>query len=331
MNSETISKQPKWTEHQDPVQASVQFVIQWLAYLYPNCAPNVNDAILRTQTFVDNELNTYWQQFLEEEPLETHLNVLAWVSEQISRKQIPYLIDASWHLLLNKHQFPTLVPSAMRILEAIFSISESELIRIGQKVRAELHNDMHSGVFQLESAKPDYIYYLEQKLLQDSKLIHKMVQGTYTDKSLALSFSAGLIVGAALLWSYQFYTTPDDSTALLAAAIEQSSSLVVDQEVWPDLTNTNEPVVVQPEVKVVEPPAPKPVPIKKEFEPRMMRVTATILNLRVGPESDSEVIIRLGKGAKVWQVGISPSKRWAKVEVNGEVGYLGIAFIVRDK
>lgn len=328
-----------WRQHQDPVQSSVQFVIQWLAFLYPNCEPSVDEAILKAQPFVDAELKSYWTNFLDTEPLEAHLDVLAWVGQQINRQQAPYLIQACWHLLLSQHQLPTLMPSAMRILEPVFSFEESEVIRIGQRVRAELHTDVQTGVYQLESVKPDYVYQLEQKLLQDSKLIHKMVRGTYTDRSLVLSFLTGSLVGAALLWTVQHYTA-DAPMEVMASAVTPEAEKVVTSEViveepelvFPEIaaigSTQTTPVVVEP---VVEPePEPEPVkevPSKPKFKERLMEVTANVLNLRVGPDSSAEVISRLGKGAKVWQIGLSEDRRWALVQVSNFEGYVGAYFI----
>jgi len=343
MTSSENSVNKDWRQHQDPVQSSVQFVIQWLAYLYPNCEPSIDEAILKAQPFVDTELKRFWTEFLETEPLEAHLDVLAWVGEQINRQQSPYLIQACWHLLLSKHQLPTLMPSAMRILQPVFSFEESELIRIGQRVRSELHADVHTGVYQLTSAKPEYVYQLEQKLLLESKLIHKMVRGTYTDRSLILSFSTGVLIGAALLWTVQHYIedTPIDIMVSRQDPSAETAMITETQVAEVELAfpqiNSEESTVLASTAseKTVEDikPEPEPEPIKEiivskpQFKERLMEVTANVLNLRVGPDSSTEVISRLGKGAKVWQVGLSEDRRWALVQVNNFEGYVGVYFL----
>jgi hypothetical protein len=53
----------------------------------------------------------------------------------------------------------------------------------------------------------------------------------------------------------------------------------------------------------------------------MMRITASLLNVRAAPSTNSDIIIKLGEGARVWMEPEGSGNGWNRIRVEGLVGY----------
>uniref|UniRef100_UPI002A805321 hypothetical protein n=1 Tax=Reinekea sp. TaxID=1970455 RepID=UPI002A805321 len=56
-------------------------------------------------------------------------------------------------------------------------------------------------------------------------------------------------------------------------------------------------------------------------------VTASILNVRREPLVDSDVLIKLAIGARVWASPVQAGGLWMAVKVEGETGYVSARFL----
>ncbi|MDX1474199.1 MAG: hypothetical protein R3309_08515 [Reinekea sp.] len=64
-----------------------------------------------------------------------------------------------------------------------------------------------------------------------------------------------------------------------------------------------------------------------ESERVLMEVSASILNVRRSPTVDSDVVIKLATGARVWAYPQQASGLWMMVKVEGETGYASARFL----
>jgi hypothetical protein len=59
----------------------------------------------------------------------------------------------------------------------------------------------------------------------------------------------------------------------------------------------------------------------------MMRITASLLNVRAAPSTNSDIIIKLGEGARVWMEPEGSGNGWNRIRVEGLVGYASSNFM----
>lgn len=59
----------------------------------------------------------------------------------------------------------------------------------------------------------------------------------------------------------------------------------------------------------------------------LMRVTASILNVRAAPSTNADIIIKLGEGARVWMEPEGAVGGWNRIRVEGQVGYASSNFM----
>lgn len=59
----------------------------------------------------------------------------------------------------------------------------------------------------------------------------------------------------------------------------------------------------------------------------LMRITASILNVRAAPSANADIIIKLGEGARVWMEPEGAEGDWNRIRVEGQVGYASSNFM----
>lgn len=130
-----------WLRHPDSTQAAVHLALQWLAYVYPSSEQHLRDTLKRSLSYTDDTLVERWRQLLENQPIEQHVEALRWLSETLSRDQIPFLVETCWRLLLVHHEMPSQVPLALRLMGRILDVSEDRVLEIGERVQRETQDD----------------------------------------------------------------------------------------------------------------------------------------------------------------------------------------------
>lgn len=85
-------------------------------------------------------------------------------------------------------------------------------------------------------------------------------------------------------------------------------------------SNLSEPVIQ------AESPAEE-TSITEEAPRQLMAITASILNVRSQPSVDSDIVIKLGEGARVWAYPSEAVGMWMKISVEGEMGYASSRFM----
>lgn len=130
-----------WRHHPDPTQAAVHLTLQWLAFVYPASALQIDRTLKEALPYADADLSSRWSRFLEENDVEDHVAALEWVADTLSPEQIPFLVETAWRLLLVDYELPRQVPLALRILARVLSVEEDAVQRIGESVFRELTED----------------------------------------------------------------------------------------------------------------------------------------------------------------------------------------------
>lgn len=59
----------------------------------------------------------------------------------------------------------------------------------------------------------------------------------------------------------------------------------------------------------------------------LMRITASLLNVRAAPSINADIIIKLGEGARVWMEPEGTEGNWNRIRVEGQVGYASSNFM----
>lgn len=92
-------------------------------------------------------------------------------------------------------------------------------------------------------------------------------------------------------------------------AVQTAEAAQLPQEPAPetDTVATTEPVTDAPDV--------------------LMRITASILNVREAPSTNADIIIKLGEGARVWMEPEGAEGNWNRIRVEGRVGYASSNFM----
>jgi len=127
--------------------------------------------------------------------------------------------------------------------------------------------------------------------------------------------------------------SPEQATSLTAPEDESTGEAEVtdvsdpeetvaasDGEASPQsLASQSEPEAVPGADSVAEPVTDEP--------DVLMQVTASILNVREAPSTESDVIIKLGEGARVWMEPEGSQGAWNRIRVEGRVGYASSRFM----
>lgn len=369
-----------WLRHPDPTQAAVHLALQWLAYVYPASGLYVEDTLRQALPYADEELNSKWRQFLQENDVEEHVHALRWLARTLSREQVPFLVESGWRLLLVSHQMPNQVPLALRLVGRILDVPEFEILEIGEQVQREVQDQDDIERAPLLPQDPRYLDRVEWRLYGDSRPVRgdslrerRKASGNgwryFTLFTLGSAFGALLI--SYLVWGpmqlgrqpvprmshlvvTEEPTTPGSSTPsttqpplsvpeptseepsesadagelsqLDDEAETQVESPVVAEQTVPDAlagpvaeTGSGVGDAIGPEAETpLEAPA---VDAPDESREALMTVTASVLNVRARPSIDSEVVMKLGDGARVW---VDPARAvgdWQHIRVEGVVGY----------
>lgn len=229
MNSTDRPLRTPWTEHQDPVQSAVQYVLQWVVYIYPECEPELDAALKQVIPYADREIQQHWLDFIDQQPLDAHLVALNWAADQLKKDQVPYLIKACWHLILKRHPYPALIPSALRILAQIFKLNDKIITDIGRQTQSEVDRPEHAENKPLRSPQQDYLYYMEDRLLEQANKLPGQTKPS-TMPSLLFGFVVGALAGTLATFMY------------LAPADNQAADLMINQPAEPLADVIAEPV-----------------------------------------------------------------------------------------
>jgi len=288
-----------WLRHPDSTQAAVHLALQWLAYVYPSSEQHLRETLQRSLSYTDDTLVERWRQLLENQPLEQHVEALRWMSETLSRDQVPFLVETCWRMLLVFHEMPSQVPLALRLLGRILGISEDRVLEIGERVQRETQDQ--SGDTErppLLPEDPRYLDRIEWRLFGVQARTRRNTPSK-TNKnsqwmSYTLVFLVGLLVGGGFV-SYMVWGAPqwgrqpvprlshlmmDSVENPQAPVVEEETTTTVSESAAETLTTTPEVVPEQPtstpepepaQVAVAEPvPEPEPEP---EPEPQPVAPT----------------------------------------------------------
>ncbi|MFG1497619.1 SH3 domain-containing protein [Saccharospirillum sp. HFRX-1] len=356
-----------WLRHPDSTQAAVHLALQWLAYVYPSSEQHLRETLQRSLSYTDDTLVERWRQLLENQPLEQHVEALRWMSETLSRDQVPFLVETCWRMLLVFHEMPSQVPLALRLLGRILGISEDRVLEIGERVQRETQDE--KGDVErppLLPEDPRYLDRIEWRLFGvQARTRRNSLPKTNKDSqwmSYTLVFLIGFLVGSSFI-SYMVWGAPQWGrqpvprlSHLVMDPVENPQTTVVEEETAEPVPQTvAETPAVTPEAPVSaaepepaqvavaepepEPAPPEPTPIVQQqpsdgpavsstgSEEVLMAVTASVLNVRAEPSTSSPVIMKLGQGARVWVDPEQAQGFWAHVRVAGEVGYASGNFL----
>lgn len=392
-----------WLTHPDSTQASVHLALQWVAFVYPASESKIDATIVTALPHADSALSQRWQQFLNEQDVEHHVEALRWLSHSLSAEQIPFLIETCWRLLLIDHELPAHTPLALRILAQALHIDESQVYEIGEHVARECPEDLTSGRAPLLPINPRYLDRVEWRLTGDSAIKRRASQRRVVsqkrDPKVFVSFVFGVFVGFLMTLFVIFSPIAHDllatSNGELAVqptsndAVQQPTLAAVDVEPAPIVDDneaslllkapetTEDDLVVADEITILESIEPITAPeeqlilnepivdveqtslavestLTTETEPlleattqsvvvavdevvipnspapaerQLMSVTASILNMRELPSSNSAVVMKLGRSAEVWAYPDKADGLWMYIEVQAEAGYVSKRFL----
>ena len=243
-----------WLRHPDSTQAAVHLALQWLAYVYPASEQHLHETLKRSLSYTDETLVERWRQMLENQPIEQHVEALRWLSETLSRDQVPFLVESCWRLLLEFHEMPTQVPLALRLMGRILNVSENRVLEIGERVQRETQEE--NGDVDRSPLLPEDPRYLDR--------IEWRLFGVYTRPrrssssrgnkdsqwgALLLIFFVGFVLGGGLV-SYLVWGPPQ----LGRQPVPRMSHLTVDPPEQAEIQpSPAEPVVAVPEAETAEP------------------------------------------------------------------------------
>ncbi|WP_157954377.1 SH3 domain-containing protein [Saccharospirillum mangrovi] len=149
-----------WLRHPDSTQAAVHLALQWLAYVYPSSEQHLRDTLKRSLSYTDDTLVERWRQLLENQPIEQHVEALRWLSETLSRDQVPFLVETCWRLLLVHHEMPSQVPLALRLMGRVLDVSEDRVLEIGERIQRETQEE--NGDYDRSPLLPEDPRYLDR-------------------------------------------------------------------------------------------------------------------------------------------------------------------------
>jgi len=296
----------------DPVQASAQYVLQWLSEIYPQCAEQLPAATRRAVPLYDKGLNAHWQDLLDHEPIATHINMLHWAAGQLTQDQRPYLIEACWYLLLSTYVMPSQLPAPLQVLAKALGIDNAEMLALGGRVWDTLSQDGLAGKSALEQQHSDYLTALKLSLIPQGSADRDPWNWRSLDawRDLIRFWPIGLATLVVV--------------SLFAATLWPAS----DTAIQPEVTATNG-TNTQP---VSDTPAPAPVdevalPVISLIPSDHYLVTANLLNLRERPQSGSTILLILPMDTIVSLISVTENGDWAQVSVAEKTGYVSMEYL----
>ena len=356
-----------WLTHADPTQAAVHLALQWLAYVYPASELQIDRTLKHAVLHADTDLSSRWSQFLDENDVEEHVDALEWLAQTLSEEQMPFLVETCWRLLLVDHELPTHVPLALRILGQVLDISESRIHEIGDSVHREYNEtDETRNRAPLLPVDPRYLDRVEWRLYGHSATQRLNYQPVAPKKERNLSgfygFGWGSVFGALVVVGLVF--GPLQLGRVKVPIMLHDGLLVENADVQPQLINTDPIVEIQPipestdsapsgdllvdesaiettlseqaDTTITVPEVEEPnVNADSDVEPTLgstsnrvlMEVTASILNVRAEANVESDILIKLAGGARVWAYPEEAVGLWMLVKVEDQVGYASARFL----
>lgn len=153
------------------------------------------------------------------------------------------------------------------------------------------------------------------------------------DESAGSQASESVLGASTLDQSTLPEASPEQATSLTAPEEESTGEAEVTDASDPEetvaasdgdaspqsLASQSEPEAVPGADSVAEPVTDEP--------DVLMQVTASILNVREAPSTESDVIIKLGEGARVWMEPEGSQGTWNRIRVEGRVGYASSRFM----
>ena len=348
-----------WLTHPDPTQAAVHLALQWVAFVYPASELQIDSTLKHALPYADADLSSRWSQFLDEKDVNEHVEALGWIKDTLSTEQIPFLVETCWRLLLVDHELPTHVPLALRILGQVLDITEQNMHDIGESVYREyVDEDEIRNRAPLLPVDPRYLDRVEWRLYGHSatqRLNSNMAVKT-KQRSVAgyMGFSLGTVFGVLITIALVF--GPLQLGRVKVPIFLYDNLMTNESETVPEAntvdTNVNSPAPAEETtIALVVPVAPAPETIVADLVPVtepdaavnldamasandpivnervLMEVSASILNVRSSPSVDSDVIIKLATGARVWAYPGQATGLWMLVKVEGETGYASARFL----
>ncbi len=301
-----------WMSFADPVQAGAQYVLQWLARIYPSCEENLPTATRLAVPLYDKSLNLHWKDLLDHEPVSTHLNMLNWAASQFTAEQKPYLIDACWHLLLSDYAIPSQLPAPLVILGETFGFDKAQMLSMGKAVSTTRLHDGLSGKQSLEQHSSEYLTALKISLIPrgtDSGQTWDW-RNPRTWRELLRFWPIGAAVAVVLV--------------LFFGVMSSSPSGVVETKIVAGeqtLTPTAAPIETEVEVPLESTRGPGTA------LPNHYLVTASFLNVRVQPATSSPILLLLPEGSIVTLLEFVGDGNWAHISVAELDGYVSAQFI----
>ena len=201
MNTETTDNF-FWLDDPDSIQSAMHLALNWLVYVYPSCANNLESILEQSQTILDTGQNQRWQHFFTEHSIAEHLTALQWLAQAIPQNKVPSLLESSWRLLLISHSMPTQFPLVMRVMARILAIPESQVVVIGEQVQTqEKINPLSEPLTPID---PRYLDRIEWRLYGADHGGRLPVSDTHQEhshwlKPLLIPFGIGVLVGAGLI------------------------------------------------------------------------------------------------------------------------------------
>ncbi len=355
-----------WLTHPDPTQAAVHLALQWVAFVYPASELQIDRTLKHALPYADADLSSRWSQFLDENDVEDHVEALGWVKETLSTEQIPFLVETCWRLLLVDHELPTHVPLALRILGQVLDISEQRIHDLGESVYREfVDEDDHRNRAPLLPVDPRYLDRVEWRLYGHSATQRLNINSTVKSKERSIAGYVGFLLGTGfgvlatvalvfgplqlgrvkvpillhdgMLFEESAATPiPSLSTPIATEGVDSIAVQEVESEIQTqpeDLapaTVVDEQVIEEAQQSVAAETleqAPDSAQSVLSEERVLMEVSASILNVRSAPTVDSDVIIKLATGARVWAYPGQATGLWMLVKVEGETGYASARFL----
>lgn len=363
-----------WLNHPDPTQAAAHLALQWLAYVYPASELQIDRTLKSALPYADADLSSRWSQFLDEKDVEDHVQALEWIAKTLSNEQIPFLVETCWRLLLVDHELPNHTPLALRILGRVLSLSEGQMLSIGESVAREYADEDQNRV-PLLPVDPRYLDRIEWRLYgatatsrlnvssekSKPKRSRSGLIGFAWGSLFGVAFMAFLVFGPLQLGRVKVPIMLHDGL-LLEEQAGQPTLVTTAPEVTPSAAESSvsepvsaEPVVVDAETEsesIAEDITPavaeliddaiqqttdstaEPEPISETViaEPDvparvLMEVTASILNVRAEANVNSDIIIKLAVGARVWAYPGEATGLWMMVRVEGQEGFASARFL----
>ena len=309
-----------WMSFADPVQASAQYVLQWLSQVYPQCAIQLPAATRKAVPLYDKGLNLHWQDLLDHEPISTHLNMLEWAASQLTQDQRPYLLEACWYLLLSTYAMPSQLPAPLQVLGKALGVDNAHMMTQGEQVWATLSQDGLAGQAALEQQHSDYLTALKLSLIPQGSANSDPWDWRNPNnwRDLARFWPIGVatvVVIALFTATLMPNSTTDDLTATEIEA-SQTSERATTQAAAATPPAPVETIAAVPESRVAS-----VIPSNHYL------VTANLLNLREKPVSGSTIMLILPLDTIVTQLSVTKDGEWAQVSVAEKVGYVSKQYL----